>query len=397
MLQEARAGSPAGEFSRSLSLYDLWRRQLEMKVVHGPGYSPFNPYLFSLTAALARMGVSAPLWFLDNGAPSVPSPGEFGTPDILHLHWLHRLQASTPAPRLAQQLLRWKQHGVRIVWTVHNLVGHESLAPEAELGFNSWFAREVCDEIIVHSESAGRRMISAYQLTSPAADRTTVIPHPSFENDYPANVGRDRARERLGLTSKDRVLLFLGAVRPYKGVERALRAFRRINGKRLRFIVAGQPTGEAIADRVAEISRSDDRVTAVLELIPPEEIQIYMAASDVVVLPYVKLLTSGSMMLAISFGKPVVVPDMDVIREIVDERGAILFDSNSEASLVRALEKASRLDRKTLARMGRNNYQIARRYTWEGAAELTHAAYRRVMARQPESGPLPHLARPLTA
>jgi len=98
-----------------------------------------------------------------------------------------------------------------------------------------------------------------------------------------------------------------------------------------------------------------------------------MNAADVVVLPFQDILTSGSALLAMSFGKPVIAPRMGCIPEALDRKGVFLYTHNEEEALLRAFQQASLAD---LAAMGKYNYRKAKRFDWNEIAQKTCELYK---------------------
>lgn len=356
-----------------------------MKVLHLPHYQGVTPYVDRLADALAPFGVRTLIWHPAGCLPMLSAVLRYGRPDILHMHWLHeQIMGLRKGPsrfrmlRLAAELMVFRLLGVRVVWTIHNLRAHETTNPEMELRFNGWIARRLCDRLIVHGETARTAVISAYRLSGCDAEKVGVVPHPGAAGHYPTGASREEARRRLGLAHGDRVFLFLGKVRTYKGVTRALEVLRRIPGERLWFIIAGIPKPLELGDELRNTC-ADPRVILNLAFVPSDEVQVYMAAADVVVCPFQRVLTSGSLLLAMSFGKPVVVPQLDVIRDVVDEKGAIFFDPGSAADLERAFQRAASLDSAALLRMGRWNSVRAHKDGEVG--RLTYAVYKSCLIR----------------
>jgi glycosyltransferase involved in cell wall biosynthesis len=87
-------------------------------------------------------------------------------------------------------------------------------------------------------------------------------------------------------------------------------------------LIVGKPLNQKIAKEINSVV--DNRITTVLEFIPDDDIQIYMNAADVVILPYTDILTSGAAILAMSFGKPVIAPAVKCITETIDDKGGFV-------------------------------------------------------------------------
>src|SRR5687767_15946708 len=94
--------------------------------------------------------------------------------------------------------------------------------------------------------------------------------------------------------------------------------------------------------------------------------------------PFLEIFTSGSVLLAMSFGKAVIAPRRGCVAETVDEHGGVLYDANDPRALSEALRSAMGAD---LAAMGRHNAERLTEFDWSYAAEATLATYEEVAAR----------------
>jgi glycosyltransferase involved in cell wall biosynthesis len=124
-----------------------------------------------------------------------------------------------------------------------------------------------------------------------------------------------------------------------------------------------------LATTIETTAAVDDRIQTIFEFVPESALQRYMNAADVVVLPFREVLTSGSVMLALSFAKPVVTPDAGCIRTLMADTGGFTYDPGG---LRRTLERTAAVD---LERVSRENYQVACRYDWDTIGRATYAAY----------------------
>ena len=107
--------------------------------------------------------------------------------------------------------------------------------------------------------------------------------------------------------------------------------------------------------------------------IPNDELQLYLKAADVVVLPFLDILTSGSAITALGFGRPVIVPAIGCLPELMDERMAVLYDPQAADGLRQALMAARQRD---LVAAGAAAYDHARSLAWDKIARQTLEAYR---------------------
>lgn len=355
----------------------------ELSVAFVPYWGAGNPYQNALADRLSSLGVRIDM------ACSLRALFRHGVvlngrPDVVHVHWLpvfgwrqHRfLRCAVFVVRLV--LLRlW---GIPLIWTIHNLVPHESSHPRVD-----WLLARIVaglsSGLIVHGQGARQQAIETWGLRDES--RFAVIPHGNYMDDYPNSVDRAAARRRLALDDAVLVFLFLGAVRPYKGVLELIEAYRQLASERTVLVVAGKPLDD---DFTREIERACAGVGSVRfhpGFVPDEEIQVYMNAADAVVLPYRHLQSSGVALLAMSFGKPCVAPALGCLADVFDESGAFLYDPESESGLREGMRRAINV-RDTLAQMGEHNRRKAAQWTWAKAAEATKALYDRCLS---EAGP----------
>jgi len=123
---------------------------------------------------------------------------------------------------------------------------------------------------------------------------------------------------------------------------------------------------------LVEAISGDARIHAVARFVEPSEVQIFFRAADYVVFPYKEVLTSGSVLLAMSFAKAVIVPMLGCIPETVDDQFAILYEPTGLENLLQALVAAVGCDAAT---MGAASRRRAEQLTWEEAARMSALAY----------------------
>ncbi len=150
--------------------------------------------------------------------------------------------------------------------------------------------------------------------------RRIVLFHPIYDIFPGEDIDKTEARKRLGLDENDRVVLYFGLIRPYKGVEVLLKAGSMLKDvHRLKILIVGE-----IYSNKAEIiklvnSLPDGMVRMVDEYIPNEDVSTWFRASDLVALPYISATQSGVVPLAYRFDRPVVVTRVGGLPEVVDE------------------------------------------------------------------------------
>lgn len=343
-----------------------------MRVALFPHYDR-NPYQRELVTGLDAAGVDVDLL---SGRPVDTLRGLLRRrPDVVHVHWISPylvtdslLVSLLMSTVFLTGVLALRLLGVDVVWTVHNMAEHERRHERLERFVTRRFARR-CSGIIVHCTAA--RDAVRREFLGEADVPVTVVPHGHYLDAYEHDTDRDAARAALDVHDEETVFLYLGYVRRYKGVDGLVEAFSRTTDPDYRLIVAGSPHDEGIRAEMLAAAATDDRVTTDLRFVPDAEVQTYMNAADVVVVPHVDVLTSGSAILAMSFGKALVAPTIGCLPETLAGQADLLYHPDEDLTAV--LDRAARTD---LAALGARNRDTIGALSWADIGRRTAAVYR---------------------
>jgi glycosyltransferase involved in cell wall biosynthesis len=208
-------------------------------------------------------------------------------------------------------------------------------------------------------------------------------------------VNRSEARRQLALSADERVLLFLGNIAPYKGVEDLLQAAANVihEDRRLTVILAGRVKDrrcraywEGLERLIAEL-RLGGHVRKEIRYIPDEDVGLFFRACDVTVLPYRRVYQSGVLALSYAQGVPVIAADVGSLREdIIEGETGLVFKTGDVLDLARAIHTyfASELFTDLETRRGKIRDYGAERFSWTRNADLTCAVYERLLRMDPE-------------
>lgn len=344
-----------------------------MKVLMRSHLTDTNPYLMLLVNALSSVGITV-VPALTGHLFLIRSYLKHGRPDIFHLQWHHGYFSGNTLPvaifrttLFLLQLLGFKLIGVRLVWTVHNVINHEKHLAHWELLACRLLARLV-DAIIVHCGSAVSIVARAYKISQTVIH---VVPHGHYSDAYPLPMAKYKARTALGLPHSKRIFLYFGQIRDYKGVESLLEAFVRLESDNVCLIIAGQPKTARLRNVVEEAAKQDSRIQLHLDFLDDELLVRYLSAADLAVLPYKEVLTSGAVILASSVGCPLLIPSIGCLCDY-DPAAAIFYDPEVEQSLVRALKEGLSAPVETMGVAAHKHVQSA---TWPLAAAKTVETY----------------------
>ena len=339
-----------------------------------------NPYGALLAAALRRHGVELAEGDYDfRRAWLEESRAAYG---VLHFNWLDRFYARFDEPRdperalaryadFTTNLIHARRLGYRVVWTVHNLFPHERRYPQLDRLMNALMAREA-DHVIAHCRYAADRIEQWYDPPRPVQ----VIPHGNYLPVFPNRVSAGAARARLAIAGDRFVYLFFGNARGYKGITELVTAYRRAAAADSVLLLALREHARspdlvpqlraAVADDARIRIRSSRYFAA-------EEFQYFLNAADVVVLPFAAVLTSGSAIQALGFGKPLIVPRLGCLPELIAGGCGLLYDPQAAGGLDRALHAARALD---LRAAGSAAQARSRELDWDPIAARVAALYR---------------------
>lgn len=351
-----------------------------MKVLAKPAFSnrSRNPYNYLLYSHLQE-GDNIKV---EEFAPDRAFAGRW---DILHMHWPEVMLSDQGAVRSAATvsaflvLVRWmKLRGTRLVWTTHNLKSHDySSKNKANRQLEDWYMNRftaLVDGVIGLSGTSIEEAIGCYPALSDK--KRYVIPHGHYKGQYPDTVDRESARSKIGVDEDQFLVGYFGQIRPYKNVPRLVAAFREMDRPDCDLWIAGNPAGESLEAAIRESAGSSDRIRLDLEFIPDEQVQYVMRAVDLLVIPYRRVLNSGSALLALSFDTPVLVPDMGSMSDLRQEVGPEWVHTFSGELTSEVLAEAVAQVRSADLR----KCEAIERFGWNRIAEQTAEAYRDLLA-----------------
>ncbi|AFC32980.1 group 1 glycosyl transferase [Paenibacillus mucilaginosus 3016] len=171
-------------------------------------------------------------------------------------------------------------------------------------------------------------------------DKIAVIPHGHYQGVY-GHQGKNY-REIYGIPEDGYVYLFIGAIKPYKGVQQLVESFNRIKSANTYLVVAGKPSKEM--EEVLSRYQGQQNIVMDLRFIPDEEVADIISMCDSFVLPFQEITTSGSAILALSFKKPIVIPKTPFVDEYFTPEIASIYDPSKGELLEDAMKKVQKVD-----------------------------------------------------
>jgi glycosyltransferase involved in cell wall biosynthesis len=272
--------------------------------------------------------------------------------DVVHFQWL------TVQPVDVHLLPRSRP----LVLTAHDVLPREprrgQLAAQRRL-------YERVDAVVVHSEHGRARLVQQLGI-DPAKVRT--IAHGAFDHllDVP---GAQPLPPELAAVDKPVVLCF-GLLRPYKGIDVLLEAWRALEPDAELWIV-GMPRMDITALRAA----APRSVRWVPRFVADDEIAAYFRRADLVVLPYREIDQSGVLFTALAFGAPLLLSDAGGFPELARDGAAALVAAGDAPALAAQLRRLLADDAAREALAAGARAAAAGRYAWAAIAREHLALY----------------------
>ncbi len=312
------------------------------------------------------------------GAGSEEARLDEGPADVIHYQWL-------TMPALDPLLIPAKRPRVM---TAHYVLPPRPSRRQLAAARRAFGAMAA---VVAPSEHGARRL---RELVGLPAERVRVIHHGAF--DYLTHLPEEKplppeltsAGARPGTASFDGapadpdpggppVILFFGLLRPYKGVDTLLEAFRRVPAG-AELWIAGNPRMD-LAPLRALAAEAPGRVRFLTRFVEDAEIPALMRRADVVVLPYRDAEHSGVLYTGLAFGKAMVLSEVGGFPEVAADGAARLVPPEDPAALAAALTELV-TDEAARNELGAAAARAASTsYSWDEAARQTLALYEELL------------------
>jgi glycosyltransferase involved in cell wall biosynthesis len=207
---------------------------------------------------------------------------------------------------------------MRVLLTAHNTRSHDPRFPWLDRMLSKTLDRFVTDVHLMSAAGAPEYLVEHPGLAGAVQH---VIPHGTYRPTLPAPVGAAAARAAVGLPADAQVLLAFGQIRGYKGIADFVDHLEALPAGWRLVVVGAVKEAEVEADLRAAAARHPERLSVQLSHVTHEVLCRYLEAADAVVLPYQRVLNSGSALLALSVGRPVHVPTTPTFVELQQRCG----------------------------------------------------------------------------
>ncbi len=285
--------------------------------------------------------------------------------DVVHVQTMKNAKVET------ELYYRMRKHYKKIVYTVHNVLPHEATSKDRQI-YKKFY--DFCDELIVHNDSSKKSLMESFDVPE---TKIFVIAHGA----YKTHTSQQKAKDDNPVTN----FLQFGYMRKYKGIDILLEAIALIppeKRKNMHFTIAGKLYPKLddtdYEGRIRKLG-IEACVSFFTEHIPDEMLPELFKDVDFALFPYRNIYGSGALLMAYTYGKPVIASDIPTFREETDGgRTGFLFESENPKALADAILAAAGC---SLEQM--QDYQAAiqgmvlEKYNWEKSAAKTEKVYQK--------------------
>ena len=286
------------------------------------------------------------------------------TPDLVIFQWWHPYFA--PCYWIMEKVLGRK---IKKMFVCHNVFPHERFPMDK---FLTRMALRGGDYFITHSEQDSEDLSS---IKRNAVYAHTVLP--TFNVFKLKGMTESEARKILNIRSEEKMLLFFGFVREYKGLRYIIEALPEIISSigNVKLYIVGD-FGDDKEKYLNQISKL--KVESYIEIVdgytPDDEVEKFFMASDLVILPYESATQSAIVQTAYGFEIPVVVTNVGGLPEVVEDgkTGYVVETKNAHA-LAEAVETYFKGDKKK--EFQDNIRKKAYQYSWDKMVNVINELY----------------------
>lgn len=285
---------------------------------------------------------------------------------VIHLNWYENFFDSSKFSATISFLKKFsilcviKLFRKKLIWTMHNKQQHDSNNREySSLMFNllvKW-----SDIIIIHSQISKDILIKQYpRIKEKLINKIQHIPHPNYINSYGKIVTEQKNSNSL------LEMLFIGKIRPYKNIELLIDVVKSINSDKIHLKIAGEIISNDYKLKLENRINGYKNISLDSKFIPDDYIPNLLSNCDLLVLPYdiSSSLNSGTVILAFSYRKTVICPEIGTIMDFKNRDNILTYSYSSKdehfQQLYKKINEALSLkeqDECIFNKMGENMYK----------------------------------------
>jgi len=306
---------------------NTWVNTMSKSIIFYPDYSGGNPYQKLLYKPATDVGYDVISGTISD---ALKLPYDLSRA-IFHIHWLNAVfsmcesakVAWNAAGELIDGIALFQAKGGKVIWTIHNHLPHENLFPEQDLRLRHFLCASA-DRIHLHCGSH----VNELSYLPLDIGKVFVYRHGSYSDYYGKFSLKDRF-ERFDINQPKAV--FIGSLRRYKNIDQLLFIASELIRNGVDVTIAGKPENEKLRNRM-ESQCNALGINHTLRRLTDAEIHELCMRSDIGILSYDRILTSGTLKLYFSYGMQILAPELSTI--VAEDRfNSFVYYSSSDDTI----------------------------------------------------------------
>jgi glycosyltransferase involved in cell wall biosynthesis len=190
---------------------------------------------------------------------------------------------------------------------------------------------------------------------------------------YQSDTSKIDARSMIGISKREFVVLFFGAIRNGKGIEDLIKVFTEMTAPNIKLVIVGKSKDANLTKKIIEASAGSN-ITFVNNYIADKDVAKYIKACDVFCVPFTENTTSSSVILAMSLRRTVIAPSIGSIKDLPRNTG--FYYNPLEANDLRRSIELAHSNKKLTDEKSKNAYRYVTKNSWKKSANLTYSLYK---------------------
>tara|TARA_B100002052_G_C15872725_1_gene595482 strand:+ start:1298 stop:2347 length:1050 start_codon:yes stop_codon:yes gene_type:complete len=335
----------------------------KLKIVCLPPVSNKNPYQYLMMEGLKKNKKLHVITGFSSRYIGIILSAIIFRPNYIHFDWINKYYLKKNA-FISSIYIPWfffqiffitKIMKINVVWTMHNLLPHDSKQIKINKYVQRFFINK-CKWIRVFSHLTIPKVLEEYKIKN---EKILAIPEGSYVGYYPNNISEFEARKKMGL-EKEKTFLYLGTIKPYKGITNLIKNFSKIRKDNVKLIIAGKVTNSDYLYKINKCINNNSNIILINRFIKTDELQVFFNSADAVILPFNNIENSGSAILAMGFAKVIICPNLGVLPNRLKKQTEFLYEND----FIMKIKKVLDTDKIKLSKIGKMNLNELKKYKW---------------------------------
>jgi glycosyltransferase involved in cell wall biosynthesis len=232
-------------------------------------------------------------------------------------------------------LYQWRKNGTKLIWIVHNLYPHDIDEEMRDLWkIFYYFLGQICHEFA--SMCPSNELIIRENISSLSLKDYRFFYHPQYQLNSHSTAAISEFRKDFGVSSSDVMIGVLGSIGGYKGLDKVVQAFRKLQRSNIRLLIAGKPRNDEAIALLNEGIAGDSRIILIPQHLDDPYFDLIALACNKIIVPNSDYLNSGAIVYSLCAGKQVLALEKpyarDIYNSLSDKDYLCLIDSFESSS-----------------------------------------------------------------